>query len=163
MDRLIPDVAKSLGWAHKHIAEYSGDQHRSEGNSTHRDVCDAAPARTPAKARTQEELTELVKKLIRQIPEQKVAFKQLIEMRIREMTAGTRSDAAILFGNDCELLTTNGAEVATVLNTFAGDADVRFEQLISQPVLQIKFVRTRSHVMASQRRRCSMRSHPWVA
>ncbi len=91
------------------------------------------------KAKTQEELTELVEKLIRQIPGQKVAFEQPIEMRISEMTTGTRSDVAIfLFGDDFELLTAKGAEIAAVLNTVAGNADVSVEQLTGQPVLQIR-------------------------
>ena len=91
------------------------------------------------KARTQEELTELLEKLIRQIPGQKVAFEQPIEMRISEMATGTRSDVAIfLFGDDFELLTSKGAEITAVLNTVAGNADVSVEQLTGQPVLQVR-------------------------
>ena len=91
------------------------------------------------KARTQEELTELVEKLVRQIPGQKVSFEQPIEMRISEMTTGTRSDVAIfLFGDDFEILTAKGAEIAAVLNTVAGNADVSVEQLTGQPVLQVR-------------------------
>ena len=91
------------------------------------------------KAQTQEELTELIEKLIRQIPGQKVAFEQPIEMRISEMTTGTRSDLAIfLFGDDFEILTAKGAEIAAVLNTVAGNADVSVEQLTGQPVLQVR-------------------------
>jgi cobalt-zinc-cadmium resistance protein CzcA len=91
------------------------------------------------KAKTQEELTELVEKLVRQIPGQMVAFEQPIEMRISEMTTGTRSDVAVfLFGDDFELLTAKGAEIAKILNTVDGNADVNVEQLTGQPVLQVQ-------------------------
>ena len=44
------------------------------------------------KAKTQAELTELIEHYLRDMPGQKLAYLQPIEMRINEMTSGSRSD-----------------------------------------------------------------------
>ena len=61
-------------------------------------------------ARTQDELTSLIEKELRDIPGQlKFAFSQPIEMRINEMVAGTRSDLAVkLYGDDLDVLKAKG-------------------------------------------------------
>ena len=89
-------------------------------------------------AATQAELTDLIQQLLRQFPGQKVAMTQPIEMRLNEMISGVRSDVAVkLFGDDFEVLVDKADEIAAVLRTIGGNADVAVEQITGQPVLQI--------------------------
>jgi len=91
------------------------------------------------RARTQEELTELIQKELRDLPGQRLAMTQPIEMRLNEMTSGVRSDvAAILYGDDFDVLVAKAAEIERVLNSIPGAADVRTEQVTGQPVLQVR-------------------------
>lgn len=91
------------------------------------------------RASTQAELTTLVEQLLRDMPGQRLAFLQPIEMRMNEMISGVRSDLAVkLFGDDLEVLVTKGAEIEGILNRIPGAADVSVEQVTGQPVLQIK-------------------------
>jgi cobalt-zinc-cadmium resistance protein CzcA len=63
---------------------------------------------------------------------------QPIEMRLNEMISGVRSDVAVkLFGDDFEVLVDKADEIAAVLRTISGNADVAVEQITGQPVLQI--------------------------
>ncbi|KKL08567.1 hypothetical protein LCGC14_2574570, partial [marine sediment metagenome] len=91
------------------------------------------------KARTQAELTGLIEKHLRQLPGQRIALTQPIEMRINEMISGIRSDVAVkLFGDDFDVLEEKAEEVERVLRQIEGAADVQTEQLTGQPILQVK-------------------------
>ena len=91
------------------------------------------------RARTQDELTELIRKELRDMPGQRMAMTQPIEMRISEMISGVRSDvAAVLFGDDFDVLAKKAAEIERVLKSIPGAADVSTEQITGQPVLQIR-------------------------
>jgi cobalt-zinc-cadmium resistance protein CzcA len=91
------------------------------------------------KARSQDELTVLVQKELRSVQGLKFAFAQPIEMRINEMTAGTRSDFTVkLYGDDLDELTKKAAEIEKVMKTVDGATDVAAEQVKGQPVLQVK-------------------------
>lgn len=90
------------------------------------------------KATSQAELTELVQRTLRQLPGQKIAMTQPIEMRLNEMISGVRSDVAVkLFGDDFDVLVDKADEIAKVLRSIDGNADVNVEQVTGQPVLQI--------------------------
>jgi cobalt-zinc-cadmium resistance protein CzcA len=90
------------------------------------------------KATSQAELTELVQQTLRQLPGQKIAMTQPIEMRLNEMISGVRSDVAVkLFGDDFDVLVDKADEIAKVLKSIDGNADVNVEQVTGQPVLQI--------------------------
>lgn len=90
------------------------------------------------RARTQDELTELVQKSLRELPGQRIAMTQPIEMRLNEMISGVRSDVAVkLFGDDFKLLVSKAEEIQRVLKSIPGNADVNVEQVTGQPVLQI--------------------------
>ncbi|MBT7918013.1 MAG: efflux RND transporter permease subunit [Planctomycetaceae bacterium] len=96
------------------------------------------PRKQWTKAATQAELTNLIQQTLRQFPGQKVAMTQPIEMRLNEMISGVRSDVAVkLFGDDFEVLVDKADEIAAVLRTIGGNADVAVEQITGQPVLQI--------------------------
>ncbi len=91
------------------------------------------------KARTQEELAELIKKQLRQMPGQRLVFSQPIELRLNEMTSGVRSDLGVkVFGDDFQLLTAKAQQIERILRSLPGSADVTVEQWTGQPVLEIK-------------------------
>ena len=91
------------------------------------------------RAGTQDQLTEQIQKTIRRLPGQKVAMTQPIEMRLNEMISGIRSDVAVkLFGDDFDVLQEKAKEIEKVLRQIPGSADVNVEQVVGQPVLQIK-------------------------
>lgn len=91
------------------------------------------------KAKTQAELTEQIDEVLRELPGQKMSFSQPIEMRMNEMISGVRADLAVkLFGDDFGTLTAKAKEIEGVLQQISGSADVTTEQLIGQPLLQIK-------------------------
>ena len=91
------------------------------------------------KARTQEELVERLEVHLRDIPGQRLEFMQPIEHRMNEMVSGVRADLGVnLYGDDLDVLVETGNEIAAILNTIPGAADVAAQQLTGQPVLQVK-------------------------
>lgn len=97
------------------------------------------PRHAWTRAHTQAELTTLVEKYLRDMPGQRLAFLQPIEMRMNEMTSGSRSDLAVKFyGDDLDTLVAKGDEIEQILSQIPGSADVSVEQVTGQPVLQIQ-------------------------
>jgi len=91
------------------------------------------------RALTQGELTEQIQRELRDLPGQRIAMLQPIEMRMNEMISGIRSDvAAILFGDEFDVLVKKAAEIEQVLKSIPGAADVSTEQITGQPVLQVR-------------------------
>jgi cobalt-zinc-cadmium resistance protein CzcA len=91
------------------------------------------------KAKTQAELVEKIDKTLRDMPGQRLAYSQPIEMRMNEMVSGVRADLGVmLFGDDFDVLVAKGHEIEAVLNSIPGAADVSTEQITGQPILQIK-------------------------
>lgn len=91
------------------------------------------------KATTQAELTTMIQRTLRDMPGQRIAMTQPIEMRINEMISGVRSDvAAILYGDDFDVLVEKAREIERVLQSIDGNADVSTEQITGQPVLEIR-------------------------
>ncbi len=92
-----------------------------------------------SKAATQDELTIEIQKVLREIPGQKIAMTQPIEMRLNEMISGIRSDVAVkLFGDDFDVLVEKAGEIERVLRSIEGSADINVEQITGQPVLQVR-------------------------
>ncbi|MCL4117944.1 UNVERIFIED_CONTAM: hypothetical protein GTU68_053495 [Idotea baltica] len=97
------------------------------------------PRKQWTRANTQAELTELIQHELRAMPGQRIAMTQPIEMRINEMISGVRSDvAAVLYGDDFDVLVEKAREIERVLSSINGNADVATEQVTGQPVLEIK-------------------------
>ncbi|MBA4192889.1 MAG: CusA/CzcA family heavy metal efflux RND transporter, partial [Planctomycetaceae bacterium] len=97
------------------------------------------PRKGWTKATTQAELTTRVEQELRTIQGMKFAFSQPIEMRINEMLAGTRSDLAVkLFGDDLTVLKAKAEEIRKVMKDIPGVADLAVEQVIGQPVLEVR-------------------------
>ena len=91
------------------------------------------------KATTQAELTAKIQQTLRELPGQRIAMTQPIEMRINEMISGVRSDvAAVLYGDDFDVLVEKAREIERVLSSIDGNADVATEQVTGQPVLEIR-------------------------
>jgi heavy metal efflux system protein len=91
------------------------------------------------KARTQDELTELFDRALADMPGQRLAFTQPIELRMNEIVSGVRADLGVkLFGDDFDVLVEKAHEIETVLRGVPGSADVAAEQIVGQPMLQIK-------------------------
>ena len=90
------------------------------------------------RAETQQELTLLIQEELRDLPGPRLGITQPIEMRMNEMISGVRSDvAAILYGDDLDLMVAKATEIERVIKSIDGAADVRVEQVTGQPVLQI--------------------------
>ncbi|MGA2617011.1 MAG: efflux RND transporter permease subunit [Thermoguttaceae bacterium] len=91
------------------------------------------------RAHTQDELAELIQKELRSLPGQRIAVTQPIEMRLNEMVSGVRSDvAAVLYGDDFQVLAAKAAEIERVLRSVPGAADVSTEQITGQPILNVR-------------------------
>ncbi len=90
------------------------------------------------KAKTQDDLTDLIRHELRVLPGQKIAFEQPIEMRMSEMETGIRADLGVLlYGDDLEVLKAKAGEIERVMKTVPGVADLSVEQLTGQPVLEV--------------------------
>ncbi len=91
------------------------------------------------KAKTQDELTDLIQKEIRPFLGPKLAFSQPIKLRMDEMISGVRADLAVkLFGDDIPTLQSKAQEIKKVLDEIGGSEDVNVEPLTGLPILQIK-------------------------
>jgi len=67
------------------------------------------------------------------------SFTQPIEMRFNELIAGVRSDVAVkLFGDDLKMLADKGEEIARVVASVPGAADVKLEQTTGLPMLRVR-------------------------
>lgn len=94
---------------------------------------------------TREQLiAEMDKALDEQVPGVGFSYTQPIEMRFNELIAGVRSDIAVkIFGDDLTTLHEKGEQVAAVLNTVKGAADLRLEQTAGLPVIRASLDRVR--------------------
>jgi cobalt-zinc-cadmium resistance protein CzcA len=91
------------------------------------------------KARTQEELAEKMRGVFNRFPGMTVSFSQPIEMRLNELVAGIRSDVGIkIYGDDLQTLGELSDQVQRVLGSIPGAGEISGEQLVGQPLLQVK-------------------------
>ncbi len=92
----------------------------------------------------QAELVALIDSTLAELPGQNRVFTQPIEMRVNEMIAGIRGDVGIkLFGADLAVLEARAEEIAAMVETIPGAADVSIEQLTGQPQLRLSVDRDR--------------------
>lgn len=67
------------------------------------------------------------------------SYSQPIELRVQELISGVRSDVAVhIYGDDLQLLKQKADEVARVLATVPGAADVKAEQTQGLPMLRVR-------------------------
>jgi len=96
-------------------------------------------------AKTKEELiAKMSEALQKEVPGIGLGFTQPIEMRFNELIAGSRSDIAIkVFGDDLDVLRQKGEQIARVLGSIRGTADVRVEQTAGLPMIRVRVDRDR--------------------
>ena len=96
------------------------------------------------KASNQGGLVAAINAELADLPGQNRVFTQPIEMRVNEMIAGIRSDIGIkLFGDDLGALEKKADEIAALVKTIPGSADVTVEQLTGQPQFRLSVDRLR--------------------
>lgn len=90
-------------------------------------------------AKTQEELMKKMReKLEASMSGVGFNFTQPIALRVDELISGVKSQVAIkLFGDDLDKLKETADEIAKVMTTIKGTADLRVEQVSGQPYLHI--------------------------
>lgn len=85
--------------------------------------------------------TEFLDKLadtVGQIPGNNYEYTQPIQMRFNELIAGVRSDVAVkVFGDDFDVMNQTAGDIAALLRTVPGAADVKVEQTTGLPMLDI--------------------------
>ena len=86
---------------------------------------------------SKEELIEAMEDVVNErVPGAAFGFSQPIELRVSELIAGVRSDVAIqVYGEDLEVLSRLGDEIARVVSSIPGAADVKVEQVSGLPIL----------------------------
>ena len=91
-------------------------------------------------AHSREELINKMAAVLQEkVPTAGISFSQPIELRVSELISGVKSDIAIkLFGEDLEILSKKGAEIAQIVSKVSGAEDIKVEQVSGLPQLQIK-------------------------
>ncbi|MGN6369676.1 MAG: efflux RND transporter permease subunit [Phycisphaerae bacterium] len=77
-----------------------------------------------------------------EVPGNSMEFTQPIQMRFNELIAGTRGDIAVkVFGEDFDKMVPVADQIAKVLRSIPGSADVKVEQTSGLPVMNIQIDR----------------------
>ncbi len=93
---------------------------------------------------SKEELTNEMRKSLDSIAGISFGFSQPIQCRIDELVAGTRAQLILkLFGEDIDVLSEKSAEIAKVLSTVKGGADLNAEKVSGQPYLTVNIDRSK--------------------
>jgi cobalt-zinc-cadmium resistance protein CzcA len=97
------------------------------------------PRKSWKRATHQSELVEQMEKELTPFRGQTTWFTQPIEMRLNEAISGFRADVSLkLFGSDFDTLVSKAQELESVLRQVPGAADLTIEQMLGQPILQIR-------------------------
>jgi cobalt-zinc-cadmium resistance protein CzcA len=96
------------------------------------------PEEWPARTMTKAELINSIQKAVEQLPGNNYEFTQPIQMRFNELLAGTRADLAVkVFGEDFSTMLPIAEKIAAILRETIGAHDVRVEQAIGLPSLEV--------------------------
>ena len=91
------------------------------------------------RAQTQDGLEELIREGVGRVPGVLTNFTQPIAMTVDELLEGVRAELAIkLYGDDLDALAEKAAEIARVVGTVRGAADVQVDQVSGTPQLVIR-------------------------
>ncbi len=97
------------------------------------------PKDTWRSAKTQQELEEVIRKEVGDIPGVLSNFTQPIQMTVDELLEGVRAELAIkLFGDDLDVLKQKADEIARVIQQVPGATDVQPDQISGTPQLLIR-------------------------
>jgi len=95
-------------------------------------------------AETKEGLIEKIKEKIGVIPGVNFVFTQPVELRFNELLTGIREDVAIkLYGEDLEVLSDKIQEIAAVIRTVPGAADLNVEATSGLPQITVTYNRAK--------------------
>ncbi len=98
----------------------------------------------PDPKKSKEQVVAELETAVSEVPGNNYEFTQPIEMRFNELIAGVRSDVAVkVFGDDLNILLAQAENIAKVLKTQTGAADVKVEQLTGLPMLSVEIDRTK--------------------
>lgn len=87
-------------------------------------------------------LIKTIEEAVSKIPGNKYEFTQPIEMRFNELISGVRSDVAVkIYGDDFNKMQRAAEQIANILKSIPGAADVKIAQTSGLPVLDIKIDR----------------------
>jgi cobalt-zinc-cadmium resistance protein CzcA len=93
-------------------------------------------------ARTKDELADRMKQALSIFPDMEIEFTQPIEMRFNELITGVRADIAVkIFGEDLEILSGKGQEIAALIRSVEGASDVTPEKIEGLPQVEIRYDR----------------------
>ena len=96
----------------------------------------------PDPSMSKAELVEKIDRKLSKLVGSSYSFSQPIQQRFNELIAGVRGDVAIkVYGEDLEQMTRIGDQIATILRSIPGAADVRVEQTGGFPTLDLQFDR----------------------
>jgi cobalt-zinc-cadmium resistance protein CzcA len=96
----------------------------------------------PAPRLAKPELIARLQRRLELLPGNAYEFTQPIQMRFNELIAGVRGDVAVkVFGDDLDSLLRTANEIAGVLRTVRGAADLRVEQITGLPTLTVEIDR----------------------
>ena len=96
----------------------------------------------PNKGETKAELIGRIENKLEGLTGNAYEFSQPIQMRFNELIAGVRGDVAIkVYGDDLDAMSRTAEEIATVLRTVKGAADVKVEQTSGFPTLDVQLDR----------------------
>jgi len=96
----------------------------------------------PSGVETKDDVIERVEKQLEPLVGNAFEISQPIQLRFNELIAGVRGDIAIkVYGDDLEAMGQTAQQIATVLQTVPGAADVKVEQTAGFPVLDVQFDR----------------------
>ena len=95
-------------------------------------------------ASTKAELIEKIQGKLKSIIGANFIFTQPVELRFNELLTGVREDVAIkLYGNDLDVLATKAEEMAKIIQTVDGAADVRAEATEGLPQITVNYQRSK--------------------
>ncbi len=95
-------------------------------------------------AKTKIELIEKIQDKLKAIVGVNFIFTQPVELRFNELLTGVREDVAIkLYGNDLDILATKADEMAKIIQTIDGAADVRAEATEGLPQITVIYQRAK--------------------
>ncbi|MBD0777294.1 CusA/CzcA family heavy metal efflux RND transporter [Maribacter sp. ANRC-HE7] len=95
-------------------------------------------------ADSKEELIEKIKEKIAVIPGVNFVFTQPVELRFNELLTGVREDVAIkLYGEDLDVLADKVQEIAAIIRTVPGAADLNVEATSGLPQMTVEYNRAK--------------------
>ncbi len=93
----------------------------------------------PDSSLPKDELVNRIQQLVDQLPGNLYEFSQPIQLRFNELLAGVRGDIAVkVFGEDFDAMLKAANHIAAILRATPGAEDVKVEQVVGLPLLDIK-------------------------